>query len=65
MVSGLPLNAAQMFVAGFEPEYERSNGRCLARTDDRGFFWECNGERFSSEEVAEEGLKALADNVAR
>jgi len=65
MVSGLPGNAAQMFAAGFEPEYERANWKFLARTDDDGFFWECNGERLSSEQVVEEGLKALADNVAR
>ena len=39
MVSGLPRNAAQIFARGFEPEYERSNWKLLAHTDDGGFFW--------------------------
>jgi hypothetical protein len=64
MVSGLPRNAAQMFDLGFPPEYERANWKFLAHMDDGGFFWDHDGNRLSSEQIVEEGLKALADNVA-
>ena len=65
MVSGLRRDAAQVFAPGFEPEYEPTNWRLLARMDDRGFYWESDGERLSTEEVVEQGLKALVDNLSR
>lgn len=65
MSSGLRNNAAQVFDPSFEPEYEATNWRFFARMDDDGFFWECDGRRLSNEEIVEEGLKALADNLAR
>jgi hypothetical protein len=65
MVSGLPRNAAQEFDFDFLPEYEPTNWRLLAHMDDGGFFWECDGERLSSEQVVKQGLGALAENVAR
>jgi hypothetical protein len=65
MVSGLRRDAAQVFAPGFEPEYESSHWRLLARLDDRGFFWESDGERLSTEEVIEQGLKAVVDNLTR
>lgn len=65
MTSGLRSDAAQVFSPEFEPDYEPTNWRFFARMDDNGFFWECDGRRFSNEDVVEEGLKALADNLAR
>jgi hypothetical protein len=65
MVSSLRRDAAQVFAPGFEPEYEPTNWKFLARMDDRGFFWECDEKRYSSDQIVEEGLEALADNLAR
>lgn len=65
MVSGLRRDAAQVFAPGFEPEYEPTHWKLLARMDDRGFYWDCEGERLTSEDVVEQGLKALADNLTR
>lgn len=63
MVSGLRRDAAQVFAPDFAPEYERHNWKLLARMDDGGFFWECNGERLSTDQIIEEGLQALVDNL--
>ncbi len=65
MVSGLRRDAAQVFAPGFEPEYEPTHWTLLARMDDQGFYWECEGERLTSEDVVEQGLKALVDNLTR
>lgn len=65
MVSGLRSDAAQVFDLRMLPEYKRSNWKLLAHRDDAGFFWECNGERLTSEEVVELGLDALTENIAR
>ena len=65
MVSGLRRDAAQVFAPGAAPEYERHNWKLLARMDDGGFFWECDGERLSTDQVIEQGLQALVDNVTR
>jgi hypothetical protein len=65
MVSGLRRDAAQVF-DGFEPAYEPANWKLLAHMDERGFFWESNGERrLSSKEVVAEGLQALVENLKR
>ena len=65
MISGLRRDAAQVFAPGFEPEYEPTHWKLLARMDERGFYWDCEGERLTSEEVVEQGLKALVDNLTR
>jgi hypothetical protein len=65
MVSGLRRDANQVFDPGFEPEYEPQNWTLLARMDDRGFFWECDGERLSTDQVIDAGLDALVKNVTR
>lgn len=65
MVSGLRRDADQVFAPDFATEYERHNWKLLARMDDAGFFWECNGERLSTDQDIEEGLQALVDNVTR
>jgi len=65
MVSGLRRDAAQVFAPGFEPEYEPTNWTLLARMDDRGFYWESDGERLSTQLVVEQGLKALVVNLTR
>jgi hypothetical protein len=51
------------FAPGFEPEYEPANWKLLAGMDGNGFYWECNGQRWSNELVVTEGLKALAKNL--
>src|SRR5260370_10113361 len=50
MTSGLRPDAAQVFAPGFEPEYERTRWRLLARMDEDGFFWGCDGEKYSNEQ---------------
>ena len=65
MVSGLCRDAAQVFAPGFEPEYEPTQWKLLARMDDRGFYWDCEGERLNSEDVVEQGVNALVDNLTR
>ncbi|MGH9970585.1 MAG: hypothetical protein ACREBG_22735 [Pyrinomonadaceae bacterium] len=65
MTSGLRRDANQVFIAGMEPEYEPTNWKLFAGMDDNGFYWNCEGEHWSSEEVVAEGIKALSDNIAR
>jgi hypothetical protein len=65
MVSGLRRDARQVFASGFKPERETTNWKLLAQMDDTGFFWNQEGTRLSSEQVAEEGLNALAGNIVR
>jgi len=63
MTSGLRPDAAQVFAPGFEPDYEPTRWRFFARTDEDGFFWDCNDERYSNEQIVEEGLRAVATNL--
>jgi hypothetical protein len=65
MISGLRRDAAQVFIEGFEPDYEATNWRFLAQMDESGFFWDCDGDKYSNERIVEEGLEALAANVGR
>jgi len=65
MVSSLRRDAAQVFAPGFEPEYEPTHWKLVARMDEQGFYWDCEGERLTSEELVEQGLKALVDNLTR
>jgi hypothetical protein len=65
MVSGLRRDANQVFAAGFEPEYESNNWTLFAHMDDDGFYWDCDGQRLTSEEVVQAGLKSLVDNLTR
>ena len=53
------------FAEGFEPDYEPTNWKFLARMDDNGFYWECNNRRYSNEQIVNEGLEAVAANIAR